>query len=952
VKEDITDKIIWDHLTGQSRVGIYPLVNDRTFWIAVDFDDDDLDKVRQFHDKCREYGIPSYIERSKSKGYHVWIWFSEPVQARKARLLARNILDELGPDFSGTELFPKQDFVDADRPYGNYINLPFFGKRSGDEGRTIFLDPETGYQPYSSQWAFLSSIRRLTSAELDGLVDSHGINDDSPPECPANMDGAGTTVIGDGDLERVLECDFIIHCRDNAADLSEPFWYAMISNLCRFHGGREKIHELSSAYPEYSESETEAKIDHARAGSGPITCEKIREDGFHCPRYDTCGVKSPAGLTYINDKLIEIQLSQIEDAEFDGSPVTTELMIAGTGATYGVPREVTISWQERDGDKMVDRTRDFVIPRDSRLLLDCYKQGDGQLKAILRKALIGDKVGGKVDIGSRYTLREILAVPKIQRATEGETGDYEYRNFIIYYVDDVDPDVADSHHAGIILRSNVFYRAAGIAMTEPKRQQKTMLVTELEQLDSPWQAFRMTGEIEEQFQHFRPEDNSVEGIRAKLVQIAADVTRNITKRYGAHRERMLLVNLLTLSSPISCCFDGERKPGWLEVMIIGDTAQAKTSLLKNLLDAINLGQLVGGSSTSRTGLIYSLDTKINDKRILVWGAFAHNNGGFLAIDEAHKLQEGEWSELTEVRSNGEIDVNRAVRGRHPAEVRQVYLANPPSDRPMSHFYCGIEAIKGMMRAEDIRRFDLVMIVAKGDDPDGEFLRLDMERDAVPQVFTPELLRHHVCWAWQLSGDAEWTPEAKQEVKAVSQHLYSRYGGAVDIPLVLNDIRDKVCKLAQAVAALLHSTTDDPLQLRILPEHIQIVRDDIFDAIYSHNNCRLDEYAQNARNETELDDEDYIAILEDIQEMKSKELDGSTTDSLLDSFRSSNLITLKELMEILGLGQSAVSKRTSMLKTHGLVKSSRNGYYKTPKFIAFLRRLDASISDADTPDTGE
>lgn len=35
------------------------------------------------------------------------------------------------------------------------------------------------------------------------------------------------------------ECDFIKHCTDNAKELSEHDWYAMITNLAVFAGGNE-----------------------------------------------------------------------------------------------------------------------------------------------------------------------------------------------------------------------------------------------------------------------------------------------------------------------------------------------------------------------------------------------------------------------------------------------------------------------------------------------------------------------------------------------------------------------------------------------------------------------------------------------------------------------------------------------------------------------------------------
>lgn len=118
-------------------------------------------------------------------------------------------------------------------------------------------------------------------------------------------------------------CLFLKHCKDDAAALSEPEWYAMISNLAQFDGGSKAIHDFSKPYPGYSESATQSKINHfLESGTGPMTCETIRERGFKCPKFAQggCGVKSPAALCYKPlgaDALIEILRKQ---------PVTGDLL--------------------------------------------------------------------------------------------------------------------------------------------------------------------------------------------------------------------------------------------------------------------------------------------------------------------------------------------------------------------------------------------------------------------------------------------------------------------------------------------------------------------------------------------------------------------------------------------------------------------------------------------------
>ena len=94
-------------------------------------------------------------------------------------------------------------------------------------------------------------------------------------------------------------CEFMKHCKEDATTLSEPDWYAMISNLAQFDGGSAMIHELSKPYPGYSEINTQRKIEHYLASNTkPMTCQTIREHGFECPKLldHTCNCKAPASL--------------------------------------------------------------------------------------------------------------------------------------------------------------------------------------------------------------------------------------------------------------------------------------------------------------------------------------------------------------------------------------------------------------------------------------------------------------------------------------------------------------------------------------------------------------------------------------------------------------------------------------------------------------------------------
>ena len=161
VRSPITPLLIGEHLKGTTRVGAYILSpSGQVKELIVDIDvkppDEALSQQRaQAVHKCFEdIGLTSYIERSKSKGYHVRVFFLFPEDARKVRNIGRYVARAAG--IPKAEVFPKQDTAND---LGNYLYLPLHGE-SVKEGRTVFVDHRNGMEPYPDQWAFIKSIRK------------------------------------------------------------------------------------------------------------------------------------------------------------------------------------------------------------------------------------------------------------------------------------------------------------------------------------------------------------------------------------------------------------------------------------------------------------------------------------------------------------------------------------------------------------------------------------------------------------------------------------------------------------------------------------------------------------------------------------------------------------------------------------------------------------------------
>ncbi|MFC1607949.1 hypothetical protein ACFL47_08265 [Candidatus Latescibacterota bacterium] len=167
VKEKITDNIIYSHLKGDQPYGFYPLNGKITSVGIVDFDEPDPEKPLAFYSFAKDWGFPAYIERSKSKGHHVWMFFKEMgVEAKKVKRVINWFFKEI--DVTPTEIFPKQDEINLKIESGNFINAPLFGKIVF-EGKTVFLNPKD-MNPYTNQYKVLENIERIKEKQLDELI--------------------------------------------------------------------------------------------------------------------------------------------------------------------------------------------------------------------------------------------------------------------------------------------------------------------------------------------------------------------------------------------------------------------------------------------------------------------------------------------------------------------------------------------------------------------------------------------------------------------------------------------------------------------------------------------------------------------------------------------------------------------------------------------------------------
>ncbi len=178
----VTDDVIRWHLSGHDAdgqpfvAGVYPLLRDETcFFLAVDFDKAGWQAdAAAFLETCRRLNLPTALERSRSgRGAHVWFFFEDAIPAAMARRLGSHVITETmegRPDIgldSYDRLFPNQDTM-PQGGFGNLIALPLQkGPRKQDN--SVFLDDD--FVPWTDQWAFLASMRRISRAQVERIVE-------------------------------------------------------------------------------------------------------------------------------------------------------------------------------------------------------------------------------------------------------------------------------------------------------------------------------------------------------------------------------------------------------------------------------------------------------------------------------------------------------------------------------------------------------------------------------------------------------------------------------------------------------------------------------------------------------------------------------------------------------------------------------------------------------------
>lgn len=163
-------------LGGENAIGVYPLTHQPDGWFVhwgcVDFDEGEEASwvhARNLQKVLAKVGVCGWIERSRSKGYHVWA-FARRGEWHPAGMVRRGLLVATQLAKAPTkEINPKAEGHDDPAFLGNYVRLPYPGMLDTPLGiadgarRVMVMD---GGQSWNLP-AFVEEAHAL--AGLDGL---------------------------------------------------------------------------------------------------------------------------------------------------------------------------------------------------------------------------------------------------------------------------------------------------------------------------------------------------------------------------------------------------------------------------------------------------------------------------------------------------------------------------------------------------------------------------------------------------------------------------------------------------------------------------------------------------------------------------------------------------------------------------------------------------------------
>lgn len=196
VKEVLDGEYLHKHLKNLATFGIYVLTADsKCNFLCIDIDIpkneldtiDVTDSTKKFsylkekifkllevlNKKLKIDNMSILLEDTGGRGYHIWIFFAEGIDAEKVVKLHRIIKNFVDFDF---EFFPKQPSINEKRRFGNLIKLPL-GIHQKYKSQSSFLELNNrkvkAIRSLEENLSYLTKINRIPTEKIDQIIEQN-----------------------------------------------------------------------------------------------------------------------------------------------------------------------------------------------------------------------------------------------------------------------------------------------------------------------------------------------------------------------------------------------------------------------------------------------------------------------------------------------------------------------------------------------------------------------------------------------------------------------------------------------------------------------------------------------------------------------------------------------------------------------------------------------------------
>lgn len=464
---------------------------------------------------------------------------------------------------------------------------------------------------------------------------------------------------------------------------------------------------------------------------------------------------------------------------------------------------------------------------------------------------------------------------------------------------------------------NSVVKMTGVSHADPKDQSGIILVNNVEDSSDSLDNFSPTEEELAQLEIFQPEKNTVEAIEKKLAEIYADLSQNVTGIFG--RQDMHLIIDLSIHSALFLQKGRKEITGWVDALIVGDSAQGKTEASQTMLRHYGVGRRVVCKAASFAGIVGGLQ-QVGSRWFATWGVVPQQDRRVAILEELKGLTVEDIGRMTDMRSSGVAELPKIEHGSTTARTRILAISNPRNKSTIREFPYPAQSFLDLIGSpEDTRRFDIGYIAA---DDIGN-VSDHRPREKAKHSHVDVLCKRLVLFAWTRTKEQVFfTPEALQKVEDITDDLINEFF-SVDIPLVDKGTTDeKVMRLSAALAARVFSVDEDKVVVHA--EHVEVIHR-LLQRTYRAS--QLGDYAKMKKTES------VLRGIDSLDQVIGQQIDPYGYVSALIRCREITPQLMESLHGSRDIGNTVVGL---FLRCSAVVSGGNNRMLKTEPFIHYLK----------------